>query len=1003
MQHSASGGGTSALQQPAVLTQVHVGSGLAQHEDGRRKEVVDSAHVADDSGGAGGGSASGSLANGSGVGGGGSRLQPHSLLTSAVLLPVTAVSFSPPNSLPSLPAGVGAPLSFSPSQPSTPRVAAPPPAHPLASSSSSNAVSSPATTALPSVGAAPSALSLSSATAPLTLPLLPHAAYANGPLLSAPVLPSASTSGAVAGSALSAVSASGGSSSGALDSLLDGVSGSSDEDSQLRMIEEEDEDEEEELAHRRALASGRPVRRRPLLNDAVAADSEHFGRWSQHSPLPHPAHYPALQYPFAPQPIYPYYHAAQHPYTASSDPYYSQSLHSAHLAPYQRYPYQPQPVDAHAAALSASLSTQPPGAAAAATAGSLGVSASHWSSAPSSSASSLFSAPITLRGVRTFVFVSVVLNVGCLLVRDASLHSFALFLLLANTVAALCIITGRPFSLAVLLQARQPAARAQTQQAAEATGASKQQAGGSSVQPTSSNSQPVSTSAQPRSAVSAVSPASESSVVRAVSPAKSASAVPVPIPLSSPSSGRAQAAGGASQSGVSQAAQPVAASPLEHPLLSPKTSDSASAPTAAAAPQYATDATLPTAAESSAPSSASTSPTASRSPSPVPITAASVSVPAPFPPSSSAPQFDSGPWVVAPLPLFVRGFVHKLVAGCSTHYSEKAELASWCRTAGESFQVRIGPNYKRTKAKSASAPSLYECVGVDILQAESKIDHIARCIKLPLPQERLVRRDLSSQRVEQRRKAAAALLAASAASQASVGAGADGSPVVDPQLAALMAEQPDGDFEDEFEYVAGPDDAAIGVPPLWVVNFQIPAYPPPMPMWGKKEDGEGYSVVLYYALTEQAKDDLRHNATPAAKLLKAFVRDCGDEKLHGRYKSIPKIMNPDDCEVGRTVRSLIQSYNAKPFLTGPWCHAFIKGPGYVEVDIDVHRFRFVARKGAHSFLESLKSMVIDIAFVVEGQDDSELPEQIQAATRLHFPSPQDARNIQHFLRLHNQK
>jgi len=255
--------------------------------------------------------------------------------------------------------------------------------------------------------------------------------------------------------------------------------------------------------------------------------------------------------------------------------------------------------------------------------------------------------------------------------------------------------------------------------------------------------------------------------------------------------------------------------------------------------------------------------------------------------------------------------------------------------------------------------------------------------------------------MEQKRKAAAALLAASAASHSAAGGGADGGAAVDPQLAALMAELPDGDFEDEFEYVATADDAAIGVPPLWIVNFQIPAYPPPMPMWGKKEDGEGYSVVLYYALTEQAKDDLRHNATPAAKLLKSFIQHCGDEKMHGRYKSIPKIMNPDDCEVGRTVRSLIQSYNAKPFLTGPWCHQFIKGPGYVEADIDVHRFRFVARKGAHSFLESLRSMVIDIAFVVEGQDDDELPEQIQAATRLHFPSPQDAKSIQDYLKAHN--
>ena len=156
--------------------------------------------------------------------------------------------------------------------------------------------------------------------------------------------------------------------------------------------------------------------------------------------------------------------------------------------------------------------------------------------------------------------------------------------------------------------------------------------------------------------------------------------------------------------------------------------------------------------------------------------------------------------------MFVRGYLNKLTAGCSTHYSDKPELASWSRTAGESFQVRIGPNYKRTKAKSASAPSLYECVGVDIFQAESKIDHIARCIKLPLPKQTAShRRDVSSQRMEQKRKAAAAALARCIGRlSGSTAGGGDGRQVPRSTLSwqALMAELPDGDFEDEFEYVA---------------------------------------------------------------------------------------------------------------------------------------------------------------------------------------------------------
>ena len=992
-------------QQQSTAAQPLSAVGPTFHEDGRRKDTEHLPHSSDDSNGIAVSVRQQQLSPPLAA-----RMSASSSTPTAATAPLppvhTAATFTPSSSLPTV---GGSTSSLALSQPSTPRVSAPPATFPssLASSSSSSSTSPPAVTAT----AAP-ATGVNGNGAHQT-PVSAHGSWLGAALPSLP-MSSHGSSGALPSSGV-----------GALDSLLDGVSGSSDEDSQLRMIEEEDEDDMDELAassHKRGLASGRGSRRRPLMSDDVAADEE-FSRWGRHSPMQHPAHY-TVPYPFMPHSLYPYHPGmavSPHSYMQPAEPYYSHSLHSAHLAP-QRYPHQPvaggvsQPTAAPLNALS-SPSAAP----------STSVSSSVWSSAPSSSSSSLFSAPISLRGLRTFVFVSVVLNVGCLLVRDASLHSFALFLVLANTVAALCIVTGRPFSLAILLQAKQPATAPQTNQPAAAV---KQQASSSNnaslrTESTSQPTQPSSlaplTSAQSR-LVGPPLHASETAAPRAVSqspPKLSATAAPNSLPGAPPPSVSI------ADAGLSDAdrRQPALITSLS-PTLSMDQASVASVAAASSTPaslvgsavhQHASislpaiETGMPTAVESSASSSANSSPSASRSPSPALTFAAAASVLSPAPSasisssssSSSAPSYDSGPWTIPPLPLFVRGYIHKLVAGCSTHYSDKPELASWCRTAGESFQVRIGPNYKRTKAKSASAPSLYECVGVDILQTESKIDHIARCIKLPLPQDRLVRRDVSSQRMEQKRKAAAALLAASGASQSAGGGAADGSSAVDPQVAALMAELPDGDFEDEYEYVATADDAAIGVPPLWIVNFQIPAYPPPMPMWGKKEDGEGYSVVLYYSLTEQAKDDLRHNSTPAAKLLKTFIRDCGDEKMHGRYKSIPKIMNPDDCEVGRTVRSLIQSYNAKPFLTGPWCHQFVKGPGYVEVDIDVHRFRFVARKGAHSFLESLKSMVIDIAFVVEGQDDDELPEQIQAATRLHFPSPQDARNIQHFLKAHN--
>ena len=776
--------------------------------------------------------------------------------------------------------------------------------------------------------------------------------------------------------------------------LLDGLSESEesgDDGLGMRMIEEEDEDDDsvDEARSRSLGGSGAGSladgsRRQQLSQRGFRRrgdeDEELHDGLSSSLSRPRAAYPPSALYPAA------YQHGLLPPAAASSLLY--SPLHPAAFVLQPAFaPFGPYQQQLHDPLLAASAAVSPHGA------------------QPASSAPLLLSSPISLRGVRAFLFLCLVLNASSLLIRDASLASFGLFLLLGNAVLALCVLTGKPFALAVLVQtqptlsaASRPAEQLQTPtdsglaanaaQAPAPAAAAVRQSGGRQLGIGAAGSgvggQPVSSPPPP----AAVSPSAAASRLLPASPQASVPANDAAVGVSG------------------------AAAHSELPSLPPL-------PSAAADALLASAAALP----ASASSSAASSPPSSRSPSPSPpaAVAAAVSVgaaaspsspssPSPF--SSPSPQFEYANWTVAPLPLFTRGFRHKVPAGCSTRYSEKPQLASWCRTAGESFMVRQGPGYRRTKAKSASAPSLYECVGVDIFQADSKIDHIARLLRLPLPPERLRRREPPLPD-EKKRKAAATLAAAAAALQSQEGAdGSAGSAVsaasLDPSVAALLSEYPDGEFEDgsdslDGEYVPDADDAAVGVPPLWLVNFQIPAYAPPMPMWGKKEDGEGYSVVLYYRLTEQARDDLRHNTTPAARLLKSFTAGVGEERWHGRYKSIPRIVNPDECEVGRTVRSLITSYNAKPFLTGPWCHSFLKGPGYVECDIDVHRFRFVARKGAHAFLESLKSMVIDIAFVVEGQDDEELPEQIQGATRIHFPSPQDAQNITHYLRHYNKQ
>ncbi|TFJ86945.1 hypothetical protein NSK_002033 [Nannochloropsis salina CCMP1776] len=63
---------------------------------------------------------------------------------------------------------------------------------------------------------------------------------------------------------------------------------------------------------------------------------------------------------------------------------------------------------------------------------------------------------------------------------------------------------------------------------------------------------------------------------------------------------------------------------------------------------------------------------------------------------------------------------------------------------------------------------------------------------------------------------------------------------------------------------------------------------------------------------------------------------------------------------------------------------FKKGPGYAEMDINVHRFGFPARRGLFYLQEQFKDIVFEIGFTIEGRDDAELPEVMLAVARFNY-------------------
>lgn len=75
---------------------------------------------------------------------------------------------------------------------------------------------------------------------------------------------------------------------------------------------------------------------------------------------------------------------------------------------------------------------------------------------------------------------------------------------------------------------------------------------------------------------------------------------------------------------------------------------------------------------------------------------------------------------------------------------------------------------------------------------------------------------------------------------------------------------------------AGGSDPRLPIPELFVVNMMFPGYTPSNPVWGKtKEDGESYSMVCYYKLSEATKTMLLKPKTEWSVTLFLVARLCG--------------------------------------------------------------------------------------------------------------------------------
>lgn len=159
------------------------------------------------------------------------------------------------------------------------------------------------------------------------------------------------------------------------------------------------------------------------------------------------------------------------------------------------------------------------------------------------------------------------------------------------------------------------------------------------------------------------------------------------------------------------------------------------------------------------------------------------------------------------------------------------------------------------------------------------------------------------------------------------------------------------------------------LPNTLVINVMCPLYSPGL--LTDKSDGRGMQVLLFCVRNPAA-------GTAAEELFGRFIAGSDDKIMRSRLKAIARVANVDELNLGWVIGALVKKYNSTPFLVHKHESEVYAADNCLEISVDMHRFGKLCRQGFYSLQGIFKSIKADFGFVIEGRENSELPEAILA-------------------------